>query len=127
MNKNPHIVSSHHSTARGTLRSYVIGLTFSVVLTVVAYIFAVNDLLTGTTLILMLGLFAVIQLAVQLKFFIHLDNEEKPRWDKVIFLFMILIVSVIAIGSIWIMNNLNYNTMPQMPGQDNLKQQKGGI
>lgn len=126
MSKNPHTITSHHSTARGTLHSYTTGLILSIILTVVAYIFAVNDLLTGTTLMLMLGLFAVIQLGVQLKFFIHLDNEEKPRWNKVIFLFMILIVGIIAIGSIWIMNNLNYN-MHRMQPETDLQEQKGGI
>lgn len=127
MSKNPHTISSHHSTARGSLRAYVTGLALSIFLTVSSYILAVYDLLTGITLMLLLGLCAVIQLGVQLKFFIHLDNEERPKWNKLIFAFMVLIVSVIAIGSIWIMNNLNYNMMHNTQPETNVKDQEGGI
>ncbi len=126
MNKSHRTIISNHSTARGTLRSYTIGLVLSIVLTVVSYILAVNDLFNGVTLMLLLALFAIIQLAVQLQFFIHLDHESSPHWNKLIFLFMILIVSIVVVGSIWIMNNLNYNMMHQAPVQ-NIQEQKGGF
>lgn len=55
---------------------------------------------------------AVIQLIVQLYFFLHLGHETKPRWNLIVFLFMILVLVIVVLGSIWIMDNLNYNMMP---------------
>lgn len=52
---------------------------------------------------------AVIQLIVQLVFFFHLGREPKPRLNTVSFLFMLMVVGIIAFGSLWIMYNLNYN------------------
>jgi cytochrome o ubiquinol oxidase operon protein cyoD len=84
----------------------------SIALTMAAYLSVVNDILTGKTLIMVIVGLAVAQLLVQLLFFLHLGNEAKPRWNLVIFLFMVLVLSIVVGGSLWIMNNLDYNMMP---------------
>lgn len=56
---------------------------------------------------------AIIQLVAQLYFFLHLGRESKPRWNFIVFLFMILVLVIVVWGSLWIMDNLNYNMMPQ--------------
>lgn len=58
-----------------------------------------------------LAVLAIIQLVVQLIFFFHLGREPKPRLNTVSFLFMLMVVGIIAFGSLWIMYNLNYNMM----------------
>ena len=114
-----------------TLRSYITGFLFSIMLTLVAYLFVVNhanmympaftqDLIIGIILAL-----ALAQFTVQLVFFLHLGKETKPRWKLVVFLFMIGIVVIIVGGSLWIMSNLNYRMTPQqidtyMNNQDGL-------
>jgi cytochrome o ubiquinol oxidase operon protein cyoD len=57
---------------------------------------------------------AVLQALLQLVFFMHLGLEEKPYWKMITFLFTILIVVIIIGGTLWIMNNLDYNLMPSM-------------
>lgn len=97
---------------RRTLQLYVLGFAWSVILTLGAYVAVVNQLLARRELILYIMVLALIQVWVQLYFFLHLGSEAKPRWNAWTFLFMSLILLVIVIGSLWIMHNLNYNMMP---------------
>ncbi len=91
------------------LASYVTGFVLSLVLTGVAYVSVVYHLFSIEVLLpLIIGL-AVIQFVVQVIFFLHLGRERKPRWQLVTFLFMLLVLFILVIGSLWIMNNLNYH------------------
>lgn len=98
---------------RASFTTYTIGFGLSVLLTTIAFWLVMGNVLTGNALYASLLGLAVIQLYVQLHFFIHLGHETKPRWNLLAFLFMVLVVLIIVIGSIWIMNSLNYNMMPE--------------
>jgi cytochrome o ubiquinol oxidase operon protein cyoD len=56
-----------------------------------------------------LSVLAIIQLFVQLTFFLHLDRESKPWWNNTAFAFAVIVVVILVGGSIWIMANLNYH------------------
>lgn len=102
------------------VRSYVIGFLLSLILTCLAFFITKSYLVSSDmnvpmTLIISLIVLAAIQLLVQLLFFFHLGSETKPRLNTVSFLFMLMVVGIIGIGSLWIMFNLNYNmTGPQV-------------
>lgn len=87
------------------------GYFLALLLTIAAYILRRNDLLSGGNLFVSILGLALLSGVAQLIFFLHLGLEEKPRWNLMIFLFMVLIMVVIILGSIWIMQNLNYNMM----------------
>lgn len=91
---------------------YIIGFALSLVFTLNAYI-AVTQAQNGVTssLFILLVALAIGQLVVQVFFFLHLGREPKPRWNALAFITMIMVVLFIVAGSIWIMNNLNYNMM----------------
>jgi cytochrome o ubiquinol oxidase operon protein cyoD len=92
---------------------YLVGFGLSLVFTLNAYIAVTqngNKGLSAGLLTLLVGL-AISQLAVQVFFFLHLGKESKPRWNGLAFITMIMVVLFIVVGSIWIMNNLNYNMM----------------
>ncbi|MCA9327819.1 cytochrome o ubiquinol oxidase subunit IV, partial [Candidatus Saccharibacteria bacterium] len=55
---------------------------------------------------------AAAQLYVQSVFFLHLSAERKLRMTLWSTLFTIMVVVIIVVGSLWIMQNLNYNMMP---------------
>lgn len=93
------------------IRRYVIGFVTALVLTVGAFSLVMNHVLTGGGLIAVLVVLALIQLGVQLVFFLHLGQEAKPRWQLTAFLFTVVMVSVIVAGSLWIMYHMNYNMM----------------
>jgi cytochrome o ubiquinol oxidase subunit IV len=97
---------------------YIIGFLLSIVLTLAAYIIVQQHVQSGHEFIMheaivwiVAGL-AVGQLFVQLIFFLHLGKETKPRWNSIAFVFAAFLIIAIVFGSIWIMNNLNYNMMP---------------
>lgn len=97
--------------------SYLMGFLWSVILTLFAFaLVKIQSDSSGQAYspALVIGIvvgLALIQLVVQLLFFFHLGREQKPRLNTISFLFMLMVVSIIAFGSLWIMYNLNYNMM----------------
>lgn len=89
--------------------SYIAGFVLSLVLTLVAYSLVVNDLASGWTAIYIILTLAVLQLAVQVVFFLHLGREQKPRWNLNVMLFAVMVVVILVGGSLWIMHNMNYH------------------
>lgn len=92
--------------------AYLVGFLLSIVFTLVAYLLVVNHVLSGGILFSAIIILALVQLFVQLLFFLHMGQESKPRWNLVFLLSTISIILIIVIGSLWIMNHLNYNMMP---------------
>lgn len=105
MTKRAHTSTSHHAN----YKTYTSGFILSVILTVMAFYFVSAELFSGWTLAISLSILAVAQLLIQLLFFLHLGREDKPRWNLIAFLFMILVILIVVVGSLWIMHNLNYN------------------
>lgn len=109
-------MTENHKT---TFTTYIIGFLLSIILTIAAYLFAVNHITSRHELFsheLLIALFmglAFIQLIVQLLFFLHLGQESKPRWNLVFFLATGGAVLTVVIASLWIMYHLNYNMTPQ--------------
>lgn len=102
---------------------YGIGFLASIALTVVAYLLVVQRVGTQWGIAWALIILALVQFAVQLFFFLHLGEEKGPRWKLLVLLFMLLIVLILALGSLWIMANLNDR---MTPGQINQYMQDQG-
>lgn len=96
-----------------SFRSYITGFVLSLILTICAFFSVTNHWWSGKALVTVIIGLAVTQVFVQLFFFLHLGHETKPRWKLGVFLLMILVLGIIVIGSLWIMQNLNYNMTPQ--------------
>jgi cytochrome o ubiquinol oxidase operon protein cyoD len=99
--------------AHGSLASYSTGFILSIGLTIAAYYLVVEHALTGWGLSAALVGLAILQLLVQLIFFLHMTRESKPRWNLIVFLFMVLVIVIVAFGSLWIMHNLDYHMTSQ--------------
>lgn len=100
-----------------TLSKYIIGFVLSLLLTLVAFGIVVGEVLSGMALLLALGGLALVQMIVQLLYFLHLGEEVGPRYKLASFGFMVIILLIIVVGSVWIMDNLNYNMMDMSPQQ----------
>lgn len=87
----------------GSFKSYTLGFLCSIILTVIPIVLVLNDLLEGMANAVVLIVAAVLQLAVQLLFFMHLREEKKPRYNLVSLIFGLVILLVIVAGSMWIM------------------------
>ncbi len=108
MNKNTTVQEIHTQEHEGSLIAYTIGFILSIGLTLIAYFIVVHHVLSGWGLLSVILELAVAQLIVQLVFFLHLGNR-KSHWNIMAFVFMLIVLLIIVIGSIWIMKNLNYN------------------
>ncbi len=96
----------------GSVTSYTSGFLLSIILTLIPFWLVIEGAVSGSSLLVLLALFAIAQVLVQIQFFLHLGQEPKPRWHGTAFKYMVMVVVIIVFGSIWIMNNLHYNMMP---------------
>ena len=96
----------------GTLKSYIIGFILSLILTIVPYMIVVNHVLTVNTIIIAIVILGIVQLLVQLKFFLHLSTARDERDTLLSFVFIFIVVGILVVGSLWIMWSMNYNMMP---------------
>jgi cytochrome o ubiquinol oxidase operon protein cyoD len=98
----------------GTLRSYLIGFTASLLLTAASFFLVIARILPGRILIYAITGLAVAQATFQLLFFLHVGQEAKPRWETLLFCFMVMVLLIVVTGSLWIMYDLNERMMPDM-------------
>ena len=75
----------------------------SIVLTIIPLVAVLNDWFNRTTTIAVILVTAVLQFLVQLLFFMHIREEDKPRYNLISLIFAALLLLTIVIGSIWIM------------------------
>ncbi len=98
----------------GSVRSYVVGFTLSILLTlgsfgvVQLHLSSDHQTISHVALSAAIFVFAMSQLAVQLLFFLHLGREQKPRQQSLSFIFVAFIIAFLVVGSLWIMANLDY-------------------
>lgn len=94
---------------------YIIGFVLSVILTLIAYFVVVSHVDSGhenishRIIMYSVMLLAFAQFIVQIVFFLHLGREEKPRWNRIALYFMVMVVTVLVAGTLWIMDNLDYH------------------
>jgi|APSaa5957512535_1039671.scaffolds.fasta_scaffold42218_2 cytochrome o ubiquinol oxidase subunit IV len=98
--------------AKKLFRSYIIGLIFAVLLTIVSYIFVENKIFTGETLFFVLSILLILQMIVQVCFYLRLSDEKSDEgWSSLSLIFTLMIIAIIVAGNLWILYNLNYNMM----------------
>ncbi len=93
----------------GSLQSYTAGGLLSLVLTLLPFLAVVGHWFSRPVTIALLFGCAVLQLYVQLRFFLHMGQGRDRRWNLAALAFMLLVVVIVVLGSLWIMNNLNYH------------------
>lgn len=91
-----------------SVRSYVYGFVSCLVLTIAAYVIATDNRINRHDAIAGIAILATLQCYVQLRRFLHLGDEFKPRLKLLMFIIMLSFVLIIVGGSLWIMSNLNY-------------------
>lgn len=97
-----------------TLKLYLIGFVGSILLTLISFSITIANLFPKKVLVPLLVFLALVQAVVQLVFFMHMGTEKKPRWMSLIFGFMILVILIVLLCTLWIMSDLDRRVMPQM-------------
>lgn len=98
-------------TSNRTLISYAVGFLSSIGLTLFAFWVVTYHVLDGWSAAWSILALALIQCAIQLFFFLHIGEDTRPRWKFLSMMFMLAILIIIVVGSLWIMNSLNGRMM----------------
>ena len=120
-------IVSNHETGRGSFGKYVTGYVLSIVCTLTAYLLVVRNSLSKLVLVYVLAALAIIQFLVQMRLFLHLGFEAKPRLKLFVFGFMATVVVILVFGTLWIMYSLNYRMPTQSQINSYMQAQDGGF
>lgn len=112
MSTEPHNTKPKADHEQGALMSYVVGFILSLIFTFIPYHLVVNKVMSGNALVFTILGIAVIQMAIQMYFFLHLGRGPKPLYN-IVFFFATAGIIVMTIGaSLFIMKNLYHNMTP---------------
>lgn len=101
---------THDSKSGSGLVSTIIGFVLTLVLTLLSYYFVKHHTFGTTGLYAAITLMTIFQALVWIACYMRLGADpENGKWDIIAFLFTLVIVAVVVIGTLWIMYNLNYN------------------
>ncbi|HEY2179240.1 MAG TPA: cytochrome o ubiquinol oxidase subunit IV [Caulobacteraceae bacterium] len=103
--------ASEESAGHWVLNSNL-GLGFSIVLTVAAFVLAGSHIIYGPSVPVALIVLAIAQMGVHLVFFLHVTTGPDNTNNVLALAFGILVVFLIIAGSMWIMSHLSHNMMP---------------
>jgi cytochrome o ubiquinol oxidase subunit IV len=117
--QKPTNITSHHE--RGTTASYVRGFLLSLIFTLIPYYLVVDHRVTGAMLLAIIIGFAVLQMLVQVLFFLHLGRERKPYWQTGFLIATVGAIFVVVVGSLFIMRNLHANMAPVTAADESKK------
>jgi cytochrome o ubiquinol oxidase subunit IV len=91
---------------------YTIGLLLAVLFTATSFWAANTSVLWASGIPLGLAVLAIAQMGVHLVFFLHITTGPDNANNVLALAFGILIVTLVVVGSLFIMANLNDNMMP---------------
>lgn len=102
---------SHGGAAHGSVREYIVGLILSIILTIVPFGLVMSGALDNKLTIAIILVCAVCQVLVQLVFFLHMNTSSEQLWNTTSAIFVVVLVAILIIGSIWIMQHLDHNML----------------
>ncbi|WP_336278786.1 cytochrome o ubiquinol oxidase subunit IV [Bartonella sp. CB175] len=107
-------MSSHDETHPPSVGSYFVGFVLAVLFTLGSFIPVMYGLLdswaVSTKVIYLIGM-ALIQITVQIVFFLHLNSGPDAKWNLATLWFTVMCVFIIIGGTWWAISHLNYNMM----------------
>jgi cytochrome o ubiquinol oxidase operon protein cyoD len=115
MNKTSQQAALHdviHVSSHGSLRSYVIGIVLSLVLTLASFGAVMTHVVPRGFGLATIVVLCVAQLVVQLVYFLHIGTSRDQRTNVGIFGCTVFLIAIIVGLSLWVMHNANENMMP---------------
>jgi len=91
--------------------SSIVGFVLSLFLTAAPFALVMSGRMSRPIAVAGIASAALVQIAVHLKFFLHLRDSPSSRWDILALIVTVLIIILFVGGSLWIMHNLNYRMM----------------
>ncbi|MDQ2973255.1 MAG: cytochrome C oxidase subunit IV family protein [bacterium] len=104
--------TNNHTQSHGSILSYSIGFILSLIFTIIPYYLVVNNSFSSSALTYIILGFALLQMLIQIFFFLHLGRGPKPFYNVVFFVSTVFLIVVVVSGSVFIMDNLYRNMTP---------------
>ena len=99
-------------TGRQERRLYVIGFALAATLTAVPFAVVASGTVPRDVSGWVIALCAVLQAMVHFRYFLHIDLSRQKREDLQLVLFSVLLLAIMAGGTIWVLANLSARMMP---------------
>jgi cytochrome o ubiquinol oxidase operon protein cyoD len=96
----------------GRWPTYAVGFALAASLTIASFALAGGDWLTPASLVAALVVLAIAQMIVHLIFFLHITTAPAQKTNVLALLLTLLIISLMVIGSLWIMAQLSTHMVP---------------
>ena len=97
--------------SHGSVKTYMTGFILSIILTVIPFAMVMSGSASHAVILGTILVTAVVQIVVHLVYFLHMNSKSDEGWNLTAFIFTVIIIAIVVVGSIWIMWNLNYNMM----------------
>ncbi|NLI28374.1 MAG: cytochrome o ubiquinol oxidase subunit IV [Acetobacter sp.] len=104
---NAHGGSDHGSS----YKSYAIGFVLAVILTVAAFMIVSGHSFSPSGTILAISVLAIIQVIVHLHYFLHMSFAAGQKWNNGVFMFTVLFLFIMVVGTLFIMDNTAMHMM----------------
>lgn len=91
----------------GSVNSYLKGLIFSIVLTVIPFFLVMHPFFSKQTTLSIVLVSGIIQVIIHLIYFLHLDRSPGQRNNIVALAFSCVIILLLVGLSLWIMFNIH--------------------
>ncbi|UMA64977.1 cytochrome o ubiquinol oxidase subunit IV [Roseivivax marinus] len=92
-------------------RFYSLGLGLSVLLSAASFGSVMTGVLPAGWIVPTLVVLALVQIVVQFRYFLHIDLTRQKREDLQLLLFTILLLAIMAFGTLWVMGDLSERMM----------------
>lgn len=99
-------------TERRDLRLYGTGFLLAALLTVLPFAVVASGAFSRGATGWVIGICAVLQAAVHLRCFLHIDLSRQKREDLQLVLFSVLLLILMAGGTIWVLADLSGRMRP---------------
>jgi cytochrome o ubiquinol oxidase operon protein cyoD len=96
----------------GRWPTYAVGFALAAGFTIASFALARGHWLTPASLIAALVVLAIAQMIVHLIFFLHITTAPAQKTNILALLLTLLIISLMVIGSLWIMAQLSTHMVP---------------
>jgi cytochrome o ubiquinol oxidase operon protein cyoD len=93
-------------------RSYLIGLTYAVLLTLASFWAAGTSTVYAPAVPALLAVLAIAQMGVHLAFFLHISSAPDQTNNFLALAFGLFVSGLVIAGSLIIMSNLNHHMLP---------------
>ncbi|RNF51620.1 cytochrome o ubiquinol oxidase subunit IV [Marinomonas hwangdonensis] len=97
-------MSDHSSEAHshGSVKSYLVGFIWSVILTGIPFWMVMTEAFDKGPTYITIVLFAIVQIFVHLKYFLHLNFSQQGKLDTYSFIFSAVVIVMVVGLSVWI-------------------------